>query len=53
MNDTIKDGLNGIVLTLSLLLSTLAFAISLDPDQARQNVEPDLDTNSLTLGCYN
>ena len=27
----------------------ITFANSLDPDQARQNVGPDLDPNSLTL----
>ena len=27
----------------------IAFANILDPDQARQNVWPDLDPNSLTL----
>ena len=27
----------------------LAFANSLDPDQARQNIRPDLDPNYLTL----
>ena len=30
-------------------LSTCAFANSLDPDQARKNVGPDLDLNSLRL----
>ena len=28
------------------------FANSLDPDQARQNVGPDLDPNCLTPGWY-
>ena len=28
----------------------ISFAKSLDPDQARQNVGPDLDPNCLTLG---
>ena len=30
----------------------ITFANSLDPDQARQNVGPDLDPNSLTLWWY-
>ena len=34
-------------LALSLLAAT--FSNSLDPDQDRQNVGPDLDPNSLTL----
>ena len=36
---------------LSLMLSPclLVSANSLDPDQARQNMEPDLDPNRLTL----
>ena len=43
-------------LTLSLLAVTsaaccLTFAISLDPDQDRQNVVPDLDLNHFTLDC--
>ena len=29
--------------------SAIIFANSLDPDQARQNVGPDLDPNRLTL----
>ena len=37
-------------LTLFLLVYLLtAFANSLDPDQAQQNVGPDLDPNCLTL----
>ena len=32
-----------------LLLSVDNFANSLDPDQARQNMGPDLDPNCLTL----
>ena len=40
-------------LTLSLLVVTchllITFANSLDPDQDRQNVSPDLDANWLTL----
>ena len=30
----------------------ITFANSLDPDQARQNVWPDLDANCLTLWWY-
>ena len=30
----------------------IAFANSLDPDQARQNGEPDLDPNCLTLMVF-
>ena len=30
----------------------MAFASSLDPDQARQNVGPDLDPNCLTLMLF-
>ena len=30
----------------------ITFANSLDPDQARQNVGPDLDLNCLTLRWY-
>ena len=30
----------------------MTFINSLDPDQARQNVRPDLDTNCLTLWCH-
>ena len=30
----------------------ITFANILDPDQARQNVGPDLDPNCLTLRCY-
>ena len=30
----------------------ITFANSLDPDQASQNVEPDLDPNCLTPGWY-
>ena len=30
----------------------IIFANSLDPDQARQNVGPDLDPDCLTLWCY-
>ena len=30
----------------------ITFAISLDPDQARQSVGPDLDPNRLTLWWY-
>ena len=38
------------ILTLFPLLSSAdKFANSLDPDQARQNVGPDLDPNCLTL----
>ena len=38
-------------LTICLLKRRLliVFAYSLDPDQARQNVGPDLDPTSLTL----
>ena len=39
---------NVILLTLYLLVSS-TFANRLDPDQARQNVGPDLDPNCLTL----
>ena len=38
------------LLTLCQLVSSaVTFANSLDPDQARQNVGPDLDPNCLTL----
>ena len=38
------------LLTLCLLvLSAETFAMSLDPDQARHNIKPDLDPNCLTL----
>ena len=38
---------------LNLVLSQLlTFANSLDPDQARQNIGPDLDRNCLTLRWY-
>ena len=30
----------------------IIFANSLDPDQAQQNIGPDLDPNSLTLWWY-
>ena len=30
----------------------ITFANSLDLDQARQIVGPDLDSNCLTIGCY-
>ena len=30
----------------------MTFANSLDPDQARQNVGPDLDTNWLTMMLF-
>ena len=30
----------------------ITFANSLDPDQARQNVRPNLDLNCLTSGLY-
>ena len=33
----------------SVCFLLITFANSLEPDQARQNVEPDLDSNSLTL----
>ena len=36
-------------LTLCLLCLLITFANSLDPDEARQNVGPDLDPNCLTL----
>ena len=36
--------------TFSSLLKT--FANSLDPDQDRQNVGPDLDSNRLTLKVF-
>ena len=40
-------------ITLRLLVSLLiTFANSLDPDQARQNVGPDLDPNCLTLMVF-
>ena len=43
-------------LTLSLLVETshllITFAISLDPEEARQNVGPHLDTNCLTLMVF-
>ena len=49
-------GSNISFLTLFLLLATLStadnFANSLGPDQARQNVGPDLDPNCLTLWWY-
>ena len=37
-------------LTLCQLCLLITFANSLDPDQARQNVRPDLDPNCLTPG---
>ena len=44
------------VLTLNLLVATLrlliTFVNSLDPDQARQNVGPDLGPNFLPLRYY-
>ena len=43
------------LLTLSLLVATsvvCSFADSLDPDQARQNVGPNLDPNCYTLWWY-
>ena len=41
-------------LTLSLLVATfvVCFANSLDLDQARQNIGPDLDPNCLTLMVF-
>ena len=39
-------------LTLCPLCLLITFAYSLDPDQARQNVGPDLDPNWLTPGWY-
>ena len=39
-------------LTLCPLCLLITFANSLDPDQARQYVGPDLDPNFLTPGCY-
>ena len=33
-------------------LTLITFSNSLDPDQARQNVRPDLDPNCLTLLWY-
>ena len=43
-----------VVLYLSLcqLCLLITIANSLDPDQARQNVGPDLDPNCLTPGWY-
>ena len=38
--------------TLYLLVSSVTFANRLDPDQARQNVGPDLDPICLTLRWY-
>ena len=39
-----------LILALCVLVSSADnFANSLDPDQARQNVGPDLDPNCLTL----
>ena len=42
----------GLYLTLCPLCLLIPFVNSLDPDQARQNVEPDLDTDCLTAGWY-
>ena len=39
-------------LTLCSLCLPITFANSLDPDQAGQNVGPDLDPNCLTPGWY-
>ena len=39
-------------LTLCPLCLLMTFANSLDPDQARQKVGPDLDPNCLTHGWY-
>ena len=39
-------------LTLCPLCLLINFANSLDPDQAQQNVGPDLDPNCLTPGWY-
>ena len=39
-------------LTLCPLCLLITFANSLDPDQARQNVRPDLDPNCLTPEWY-
>ena len=52
--DIIKEIINNlfdrkISVNLYLPVYSAAFANSLDPDQARQNVGPDLDTNCLTL----
>ena len=37
---------------LTQIAKLITFANSLDPDQARQNVGPDLDPNCLTLLWY-
>ena len=48
-----QDFIYSFLLTLSLLAATchllITFANSLDPDQDRKNVSPDLDPNRLTL----
>ena len=38
--------------TLMSVVKCIAFANSLDPDQARQKVRPDLDSNCLTQGWH-
>ena len=48
---------SSIALTLSPLVAAfcrplITFANSMDPDQARQNVGPDLDPNCLTLMVF-
>ena len=52
-NEIELSELTGIQFTLCLLVTfsclLITFATSLDPDQDRQNVGPDLDPNHLTL----
>ena len=45
----LTDGPRALYLMLSLLVVIFVDANSLDPDQDRQNVSPDLDPNRLTL----
>ena len=51
-----RTRVKGILLALSLLAETChlltTFANSLDPDQAQQNVGPDLDTKLMSLRLY-
>ena len=54
--DFIDSTFLGLIITLSYFQASgnfchllMAFANSLDPDQDRQNVDPDLDLNLLTL----
>ena len=47
-----SGALRELMLTLCPLCLLITFANSFDPDQARQNVRPDLDPNCLTPGWY-